>query len=66
MECTQWLFDHSQKLTNAKNGPGPASYYSGYNRRQDALLKQLQAKGMYLNVDTSEHSEQQLPDEIAM
>jgi hypothetical protein len=39
MECIQWLFDHNQKLINSKNGPGPASVYNGFLKRQDALLK---------------------------
>lgn len=67
MECIQFLFDYSQKLINSKNGPGPASLYNGYYKRQDALLKQLQAKGMYLNIDlNNEGNGLPLPDEIAM
>lgn len=59
MECIQWLYDYSQKLNASKGGPGPPSMYSGFLKRQDALLKQLQAKGMYLEVIDGN-----LPDDI--
>ena len=54
-------------MINSKNGPGPSSMYNGYFRRQDALLQQLQAKGMYLNIDyQNDQGGLPLPDEIAI
>ena len=45
MECIQWLFDYSQKVSK-----GQPPLYNGYYRRQEALLKQLHVKGMYLDL----------------
>ena len=67
MECVQWLYDYSIKLQSGKNqgngqvGPGPASMYPGYQKRQEAVLKQLQAKGMYMGIDTGENFNSQMP-----
>ena len=51
---------------SSKDPPGVAASYNGYYKRQEALLRQLQAKGMYINVETSELSGLPLSDEIAL
>lgn len=46
MECIQWLYDYAVK----HQGKNSVNTYSGYLRRQEALLRQLHAKGMYLEI----------------
>jgi hypothetical protein len=68
MECVQWLFDYSQKAKTSKGKEGGGQYlastYNGYLRRQEALRKQLESKGMYIEPIDQNEGQAPLPNDI--